>query len=29
MLVGNTMDFAVNSGRMPGEYAAEYAENLK
>lgn len=28
MLAGNTMGFAVNSGRMAGEYAVEYAESL-
>lgn len=29
MLAGNTMGFAVNSGRMAGEYAAEYVDNLE
>ena len=29
LLAGNTMGFAVNSGRMAGEYAAEYASSLE
>ena len=29
MLSGNTMGFAVNSGRMAGEYAVDYADSLE
>ena len=28
ILPGNTMGFALNTGRMAGEYASEYAKNL-